>query len=235
MPLLEFKRKPIRRIGHRRSIGDRIGSFFLFRLGSMASKWTHIYRNYGYDGKRFGWGSGSDLTQTAVIREEIPRVIEELDIKILLDCPCGDLNWMQHVDLKVEKYIGVDIVKEMIDLNRQKFKKTGYSFYELDMTKDVLPKADMILCRDCLVHFSFRDAAAALNRFRESGTRYILTTTFPKRVKNSDTMTGVWRPLNLQLAPFSFPDPIKMIDENCSQAEGLYKDKSLGLWRLQDV
>lgn len=201
----------------------------------MAYKWTYIYRTYGYGGKLSDWGSGSDLMQTEVIREEIPRLVNELNIRVLLDCPCGDLNWIQHVELKLEKYIGVDIVKEIIEENKQKFNKKGYAFYKMDMSKDVLPKADMILCRDCLVHFSFKDAVSTIKRFKKSGTRYLLTTTFTKRLQNTDTITGVWRPINLQLSPFNFPNPIKLINEKCSQAEGIYADKSLGLWLLEDI
>jgi hypothetical protein len=42
----------------------------------------------------------------------------------------------------------------------------GREFLHLDITTDRLPKVDAILCRDCLVHCSFRQIAAAVRNFR---------------------------------------------------------------------
>jgi hypothetical protein len=41
--------------------------------------------------------------------------------------------------------------------------------------------------------------------------------------------------LNLQLPPFNFPAPLRLIEENCTEDGGKYADKSLGLWRLSDL
>ena len=35
-----------------------------------------------------------------------------------------------------------------------------------DITRDPLPRADAILCRDCLVHLSFANIAAAVDQFQ---------------------------------------------------------------------
>ncbi len=40
----------------------------------------------------------------------------------------------------------------------------------------------LILCRDTLVHFSYQHAFAGLKHFHDSGSRYLLTTTFPQTV-----------------------------------------------------
>jgi hypothetical protein len=59
-----------------------------------------------------------------------------------------------------------------------------------------------------------------------------LTTTFPGCASNEDIVTGDWRPLNLQLAPFNLPAPDLLINEQCTEGGNLFADKSLGLWRL---
>jgi len=41
-----------------------------------------------------------------------------------------------------------------------------------DITSDPLPRADVILCRDCLVHFSLADAQAAIGNFARSGSAH---------------------------------------------------------------
>ena len=198
-------------------------------------KFTHIYHTHRFGGTLSASGQGSDLIRTEIIRRKIPILIKEMNVRVLLDCPCGDFYWLQHSKFDIEKYIGVDIVKKIININQQKYGNKYRKFKCLDISKDALPKADMILCRDCLVHFSFKDILSTIRNFKRSGSRYILTTTFSRRLSNIDINTGGWRTLNLQLLPFSFPRPIKLIDEKCDQAEGTYSDKSLGLWRLEDI
>jgi hypothetical protein len=66
-------------------------------------------------------GPGSSVEQTAVIRDRLPKLIAELGVKSVLDIPCGDLHWMQHVDLGAARYIGADIVESMIAANRRRF------------------------------------------------------------------------------------------------------------------
>ena len=66
-----------------------------------------------------------------------------------------------------------------------------------DITRDALPRADVILCRDCLVHFSFKDIFAAIDNFKKSQSRYLLATTFIAFSENLDVATGEWRRLNM--------------------------------------
>jgi hypothetical protein len=91
----------------------------------------------------------------------------------------------------------------------------------------------VILCRDGLVHFSFREIRAALRNFRRSGAEHLLATTFVDTARNVDIRTGGgWRALNLQAPPFSFPPPLELVDERCTRCGGRYRDKRLGLWRI---
>ena len=95
-----------------------------------------------------------------------------------------------------------------------------------------LPQADVILCRDCLVHFSFQDIVRALHNFQHSGSRYVLTTTFIGLGVNDDIATGAWRPLDLQAPPFALTLPLAVVDEKCMHTGGIYRDKRLALWTL---
>jgi hypothetical protein len=100
----------------------------------------------------------------------------------------------------------------------------------LDIVESRLPNADLILCRDCLVHLSTEDAIAAIRNFRKTNATYLLATTYPGLVgPNRQISTGNWRPLDLQTAPFYFPAPITLISEEKTGS------KSLGLWRLKDI
>ena len=181
-------------------------------------------------------GNGSDLKQTQIIRDEIPKLIRELGIRIMLDIPCGDFFWMQECDLGVESFIGADIVPSLIRELNARHRNAHRRFEVLDLTEDALPKVDLVLCRDMLVHLSSSDIRRAVVNLKRSGSSYLLATTFTDRDHNLDIATsGDWRPLNLQIAPISFPKPLRLINEGCTEYHNQFMDKSLGLWRLADL
>ena len=177
-------------------------------------------------------GPGSCLAQTHEIRKLLPFLLEDLGVRTLLDAPCGDFHWMQHVKLGVDNYFGIDIVKELIARNRHKYGRSNRHFLIGNLASDPLPRADLILCRDCLVHYSYADIFRIIGNLRRSGSTYLLMTTFPGREENQDIQTGGWRPLNLERAPFGLPRPLRIISEKCTERGGIFSDKSLGLWRL---
>ena len=140
---------------------------------------------------------------------------------------------MKAMNLQGVKYVGADIVEEIISRNQQ-YASEQVSFQFLNLLEPGIPAHDLVVCRDCLVHFSYRDVFKALNNLKKSGSQYLLTTTFPGR-NNYNIITGNWRPIDLQAAPFNLEPPIKVINEGCTEGNGNYADKSLGLWDLQKL
>jgi hypothetical protein len=193
---------------------------------------TEHFRTNGWGNLESVSGSGSTLAGTVAVRDALPAVLTQHDVRTMLDIPCGDFNWLNAVDLPV-RYVGADVVSEIVAMNSARFSAGGRSFVQLDLTTDVLPRADLILCRDCLFHFSFSDIAHALANIKRSGARLLLTTTNTELERNRDIVTGEWRRLNLQAAPFSLPAPLMLIDERCTDPGA--SDKQLGLWRIADL
>lgn len=178
-------------------------------------------------------GPGSTAVQTRVIVKELPRLMDTYQMISILDIPCGDFHWMRHIDWKAKKYIGADILVDLVRQNTAEFQKNNISFVVLDLTVDDLPPVDLIFCRDCLVHLSFNDIFKSLANIKRTNARYLLTTTFPDEETNDDIPSGGWRPLNLNIPPFNFPAPLHLLNEQCTEAEGLFADKSLGLWETR--
>lgn len=209
---------------------------FRFRPLDLRQKFSHIYEKNTFGGKESRSGAGSDLAQTREIRRVLPELIEEFSIQSMMDAPCGDLFWMQTMQLGVKRYIGVDIVKMLIEKNQRDFGNDTREFMCLNLTSDDLPCVDLIFCRDCFVHLNFADVQNVLTNFKRSGSRYLLTTTFPGRGANRDLVgKDIWRTLNLQAEPFNFPEPLRLINEKCTEGNSAYTDKSLALWRLSDI
>jgi glycosyltransferase involved in cell wall biosynthesis len=193
-----------------------------------------IYKKNIFGSNESRSGSGSTLEQTAYIREVLPGILRDLNVKSFLDVPCGDFNWMKLVDLSGIQYIGGDIVPDLVDKNNYAYASPERTFRALNIISDELPKVDAIFCRDCLVHMKFDHARQALQNFKSSGSTYLITTTFIDRSENEE-LYGIWRTLNLQKAPFNLPPPLKMINEKCTEGRMKYTDKSLGLWKLSDI
>jgi SAM-dependent methyltransferase len=202
---------------------------------TTAEAFAHIYRTNHWSGKNSVSGDGSDLVQTAEIRKELTRILDEFDVRVLLDLPCGDYGWMSTLELPVYSYIGGDIVGELVRDIRKKYENEKRKFLVLDIIRDPLPDADLLLCRDCLVHLSREDIMKSIENIRRSGIRYLLTTTFPECGRNDDIVTGDWRVINLELPPYNFPGPVRIINEKCTEGDGTYSDKSLGLWEVRSL
>jgi 2-polyprenyl-3-methyl-5-hydroxy-6-metoxy-1,4-benzoquinol methylase len=202
---------------------------------SIKEVFTIIHQTNHWQGDSSASGVGSDNKQTAVIRQVLPDIIASFHIDTMLDLPCGDFNWMQHVALPIKKYIGADIVEELIQTNQARYASAQRQFRILDLTRDELPAANLLFCRDCLVHLSFEDIAKIFHNLKNSSIQYLLTTTFPTRTENKDIRTGDWRVLNLQAAPFHLPEPLLLINEQCTEGNGWYADKSMGLWKVEDL
>jgi len=206
----------------------------LGRVRSTREIFGEIYRSNYWGNADSRSGAGSDLAQTAEIRRQLPEILKIYQVQTMLDIPCGDWHWMKNTHLDVD-YIGADIVPEMVQLNQELFGNDHCRFVSLDLTKDDLPRVDLIFSRDVLVHFSFEDNFSAIQNIKRSGSEYLLTTTFTARDTNIDIPTGHWRPLNLQKLPFNFPEPLMLINEKCTEGDGSWGDKSLGLWRVRDL
>ena len=138
---------------------------------------------------------------------------------------------MRLVDLSGVEYVGADIVPTVIERNRSSYSREGVRFVVADLTWDLLPRADLILCRDCWVHLSFQDIAAMLENFRRSGATWLLVNNCAHPVDNVNKFTGLdWRHLDLQQAPFHFPAPLESaVDDPTNLSE------TIGLWRFADL
>ena len=204
----------------------------LAKIGDSKQIFTHYYEARKWGNDETVSGSGSTLRYTENIRRKIPQIAEELGIDVLLDAPCGDHHWFRMIEWAREiTYIGGDIVESLVDRNRALYGSQNKTFIELDIVQDSLLKADLWLCRDCWFHLSNRDIMSAIDNFLRSEIRYLLTSTHPDCDCNTDIPTGSARLLNLELPPFNFPSPIRVIDD---WIEG-FPVRYLALWEQEDL
>lgn len=206
------------------------------RMGEMTPKevFTEIFEKNLWGDTSSVSGTGSDLTQTSHLQHVLRGAFDKHQIRSLLDIPCGDFFWMQRVDLEGIDYIGADIVDQLIAENTQRHAKAGVRFTSLDLLKDSLPDVDAILVRDLFVHLSFDDVQTCIDNILASDIKYLFCTTFPAVEENQNIVSGEWRMINLERAPFGFPPPLELIRENCTESKE-FESKSLGVWSVSDL
>jgi Methyltransferase domain len=216
-------------LAHQRFLEDK--KFFADL--NLAQRFKRIYDTNLWGAAASSSGLGSEMDATAALRAELPRLFEKLGVTSLLDAPCGDAGWINAANLGV-RIIGVDIVPSLIE-RLQAGVAAGEikgEYHLADITRDSLPRCDAILCRDALVHLSFANIERAVANFRASGAAWLIATTFPEWQVNRDCEDGDWRALNFERAPFHWGPPVELVNENCTEAGGGWRDKSLGVWRL---
>jgi hypothetical protein len=201
----------------------------------LKETFTHIKENQVWNNAESVSGTGSELEATQELIKELELLFEQYNISSLLDIPCGDFNWMQHVNLKNIDYIGGDIVQSLVDNNIHIYGNEKKTFQLLDLTKDDLQKVDVVLCRDCLVHLSYKDIYKALVNIKKSKSKYVLMTSFSRCLKNKNIFTGQWRKLNFELFPFYLNKPVMVIDEKYTKRGVQHSDKIMALWEVSDI
>lgn len=196
---------------------------------------TNYYKNNSWNGKESLSGPGSDYEQTKFLIPELEILLNSLNISSMLDVPCGDFNWMKKVNLNGIKYHGGDIVEDVIKRNVKKYSSANIKFSVIDIVNDKLPKSDLIMVRDCLVHLNTNDVFKAINNIKDSESKYLLTTNFTwKHIKNNiEIKTGEWRRINFQEDPYNFNTPKQMIVEGNIQSND--RDKTMSLWLIKDI
>ena len=204
-------------------------------MSDVNEVFTDIYKKNIWKSSESISGTGSELSETSTVIDNLPKIFKQFDIKSVLDLPCGDFNWMKTVNLSGIEYIGGDVVDAIVSKNIAEYASEHITFKHINLLEDPLPKVDLIFCRDCLVHFSIADIYKALDNICNSNSKFLLTTTFTGRPTTGDIPTGDWRPINLQNQPFNLPQPIEIINEGCTQDNGAFRDKSLGLWDISKI
>tara|TARA_B100001057_G_C22655245_1_gene873718 strand:+ start:155 stop:925 length:771 start_codon:yes stop_codon:yes gene_type:complete len=193
-PFLYGKRKSYKKMLTKKDIKDRF---------------ITIYEENLWQSKESISGEGSEISYTKPLREWMLKEISQLNIKVFVDAPCGDFNWMKTIIPKLSiKYIGLDIVPSLINSNKIKYESKNVYFNVANICDDPLPDCDMIMVRDCLFHLSYEDINKFLKNLDKTNYNYLFTSTHLNenlnKFSNKDILTGDFRYIDLFSKPFNF-------------------------------
>lgn len=200
-------------------------------IEQQAQAWTDIREKFSYN--ETPNGPGSTLASTENVRADLPQLLADYGIGSILDAPCGDQNWMQHVDLDGIKYVGWDVEPTIIATNQSRWPTKTFACKNLLTTK-AIPLVDLILCRDFTIHLPTEHVEKLLEKFRHSGAQYLLTTNYPAGhndysfpPEGHDGRPGYYaHPWNLEIAPFNLPGRVDAITEDDGDHELVLFDLS---------
>jgi SAM-dependent methyltransferase len=124
---------------------------------------SKIYNeNYlGWWGNQSRSGHGSEGISAQQKIDLMKKIINKYEIKNILDIGCGDFNWMSKIPLI--KYVGIDIVDEIISDNTEKYSNNNISFEKVNILKerDIINfttkyniKWDLVICFDIIGHLT---------------------------------------------------------------------------------
>lgn len=211
---------------------------YINRIMDEEKKFTMIYKSGFWTGYKFKnkSGSGSCLSATINIRNELSKFLQEYSIKSIFDVPCGDLNWISEMEFGNINYIGGDIVKELVSINQNKYVNNNkFKFVYFNLLKDDIPDVDVIFIRDLFIHLSNEQVSLIMSKVLSSSVKYIITTTYPEITENKVENTGDrWRKINLEIAPFCLPEAMLYLDDSWNDSK-VDSRKKMGVWRISQL
>jgi hypothetical protein len=189
---------------------------------------SEIWRNNLWGDRETRSGPGSTVVRTEGFRRALEGFLQQVNPGVLYDAPCGDFNWMRLVRLPPQTgYIGADVVPELIALLERNHASDHRRFLLRDVVFDAPPDADVWLCRESLFHLSLAEIGMVIDQWRESSISYFLATTSTAITTNTDIATGGWRPINMEIDPFTLGPPQLYLPD----AAPSDPSKVVGVWR----
>jgi len=164
-----------------------------------------IYRTDHWKG---GSGEGSHVDATVAYRQVLEAVAGASDVGSIVDAGCGDWQFSRLVNWSGARYTGIDIVPEVVAVNTESFGTDRLEFFTGDIRTQVLPRADLLICKDVLQHWDIDSIRAFLAR-NLGRYRYALITNDVSSVHidagmlNAEIALGAWRPVDLERPPFA--------------------------------
>lgn len=189
-------------------------------------------------------GPGSTTLLTEGIRAWLPEVFKGYGVQTVLDAPCGDWNWMRLVDLNGINYIGWDAVAALVEKCARRViddcthANAAFEVVNL-LTVPQVPQVDLILSRDFLAHLPNEAVLKVLEKFKASGSRYLLTSHYPDAdndfVYNPQDFHWIGyaeRPINLEKEPFNLGQKLEACPEQAGPAGVIAQRHELALFEL---
>ena len=156
-----------------------------------------------------GHGSNIHTEQFNNLISSFSNFVEKYQIRSILDMPCGDFLWMnEFIKNKEIRYLGIDIVDNLINENKKKYKNQNVNFKTSDIINfNTEEKFDLVFMRDFFIHISNFDIKNVLSNIKKMNIKYFAFENYDIK-NNTDVIIGNHRKINLKLDPFNLGEPL---------------------------
>jgi SAM-dependent methyltransferase len=173
--------------------------------GKMKTVFSGIYENFVW-GRDNPSGNGSMRKYAIPYLAMLQQFFNETSYRSVVDYGCGNWELMKWITIpKRVNYLGVDIVKSVIDANVATYETENVHFQELQSLEEAVQlHGDVLIVKDVLQHWCNRDIRFFLDRVLVNFQMALLTNGFVGPYwPNMDTGTGGYRQLDLLKEPFN--------------------------------
>jgi len=134
--------------------------------GSLASSTRDLAANpfsniYASDAWTMGSGPGSLHAVNRPFIDFLTNFIHNNDVHSIVDFGCGDWQYMKSVDLSGVRYLGLDVVDDVLSMVRKRHGRSNISFARTPENLADIPEGDLIIFKDVLIHLGNSYVATA--------------------------------------------------------------------------
>jgi SAM-dependent methyltransferase len=136
---------------------------------STEEVFTEIYERNKWGGRKGEFCSGSGTRNERISSEYISMVSERAVSErfkglSFVDLGCGDFYIGSQLIPLCRQYIGVDIVKSLINRNQEQYGSDNVQFRHLNIVEDPLPDGDVCFVRQVFQHLSNQQILSVLRK-----------------------------------------------------------------------
>jgi len=161
-----------------------------------------------------GHGSNINTNQFFNLKKNFLKIINDKQINSVLDMPCGDFLWFHEIiEDKNIRYVGVDIVDELIEANKKRYQNKNFNFINDDIVNfNTSDQFDLILIRDLFIHIQNSDIKKIIQNLNKMNFSYVALNSYNNKI-NHDVIVGKHRKVNLLVEPFNLGKPLEFFKD----------------------
>jgi SAM-dependent methyltransferase len=133
------------------------------------------------------------------------EVISNLQITSVLDVGHGDWEMWESYKFEDVRYVGVDVVEGLSNKLEKIYGSATRTFFPIDITNTLPPDADLLICKDTLMHLPNRDIIYFLRNLKKF--KYLIICNdvnfVSSKLNNYDIKSVEYRGIDLESLPYA--------------------------------
>jgi SAM-dependent methyltransferase len=183
------------------------------RMSIYEDSFRHMYVSVN-GSAALGSGPGSSPEYTTAWRETLSGSLSEISPRTVLDLGCGDWQHSRLVDWRGARYVGVDVVPELVGRLNDEFGAEGRSFHLWDPERETASQVvwrlcpdgvDLAICKDVVQHLPNDISVQMVEALRDVAGVTLLVNDMGAS-PNADIPAAHARHVDPRLPPFSIED-----------------------------